>query len=357
MTIAEDENVLISADSHVMEPYDLWEKNLPAQFRDAAPKFNPPREGGGGGGEGGNKPGGTDPHERLKEMSQDGVSAEVLYPTRAMRHFGLEDPELQEACLKVYNDWIIEYCQIAGDRLVGIPCISVYNIPNAIKELERCHDAGLRGAMIWQAPHPDLRLYSEHYNPFWEACQRLQAPVNLHILTGFSYHQTTGGGGGHGSLGVEAYRNSVNNKLIDGAQGLFDVVMYGILDRYPELKVVIVENEIGWIPFLVQQWDYYAHRFGRINPLPMEHDPSFYVDRQVHATFFNDSVGAHLLSRWGQDNRMWSSDYPHGNSTWPNSRKVIERDLGYLPEDIKSKIVRENVAKLYNLKIPSLLKV
>src|SRR5262249_54571279 len=132
----------------------------------------------------------------------------------------------------------------------------------------------------------------------------------------------------------------------------FDVVMYGVLERYPELKFVIVENEVGWIPFVIQQWDYYGRRFGRINPLPMKEDPSFYCERQVYATFFNDSVGAHLLPRWGESNRMGASDYPHGNSTWPNSRQVIERDLAHLAPDVHAKIVRENVARLYGLKVP-----
>jgi hypothetical protein len=104
---------------------------------------------------------------------------------------------------------------------------------------------------------------------------------------------------------------------------------------------------------LLQQWDYYFRRFGGSNPLSIEHEPSYYFYKQVYATFFNDVAGGHNLSWWGQDNCMWSNDFPHPNSTWPNSRRVIERDLGGLPSDVQAKLVRENCLRLYNLRVPA----
>jgi hypothetical protein len=135
---------------------------------------------------------------------------------------------------------------------------------------------------------------------------------------------------------------------------VFDFIHFGIFDRYPGLKLVSVENEIGWLPFLIQQWDYYFRRFGNSDPLPIEFEPSFYAQRQVFATFFNDAAGGHALSWWGQDNCMWSNDYPHPNSSWPHSREIIDRDLGGLSEDVLAKLVRENVCRLYNMTPPSL---
>ena len=102
----------------------------------------------------------------------------------------------------------------------------------------------------------------------------------------------------------------------------------------------------------MQQWDYYYRRFRDRNPPPINKDPSEYFKRQIYATFFNDSVGGRCLEWWGADNCMWSNDFPHENSTWPNSRKVIQRDLGYLPAEKRVKLVCTNVAKLYNLEIP-----
>lgn len=335
--------LIISADSHVMEPHDLWSSQIPARFTQPVPTFPPPKVGEGFQ----HHPGGQDPYQRVKEMAQDGVSAEVLYPTLGLSLFGLDDAALQEECFRVYNDWLIEYCKPNLDRLVGIPCIPIYDAQKAVKELERCHAAGLQGALIWQAPHPDLPFTSDHYKPFWEAAQALDAPISLHILTGHNYSK-----GGLGRKGEEAYRGSVNLKAAEAINALFDVIFYGVLDRYPRLKFVVVENEIGWIPFILQQWDYYYRRFIGTNPISIKEAPSFYFYRQVFATFFNDAVGGHNLAWWGHDNCMWSNDFPHPNSTWPNSLKVIDRDLGHLPADARAKLVRENVIKLYGMKLP-----
>jgi uncharacterized protein len=338
--------VLISADSHVSEDGNLWVERLPAKFREVAPKFPSRHEHQVGTGRFEEKTGGWDPTERLKEAAIDGVSAEVLYPTLGLRLFGLDDAELQEECFRVYNDWIIEYCSVAPDRLVGIGCISAYDVDHGVAELERCAKKGLRGALIWQAPHPDLPLYSDHYKRLWSASEDLQMPINLHILTGHNYSKNRVGG-------IEQYRGSVNLKAFDAINALFDLIFYGVLERHPRMKIVIVENEIGWIPFFLQQWDYYYRRHSPVNPLPIDKLPSEYVARQVFATFFDDAVGGHNFDSWGIDNCMWSNDYPHPNSTWPNSREVIARDLGHLSPEARYKLTVGNVSALYDLKVPT----
>src|SRR5687767_7828250 len=148
MVATGDNEVLISADSHVMEPHDLWAKALSARFGDQVPSFPAPKVGEGAQAH----PGGWDPNERIKEMSVDGVSAEVLYPTLALRLFGLEDASLQTECFRVYNDWLIDYCGAAPDRLLGVAAIPCYDIDHAVAELYRCKQAGLQGAEIWQTP-------------------------------------------------------------------------------------------------------------------------------------------------------------------------------------------------------------
>ena len=111
------EELLISADSHIIEDPHFWENRLPAAFKEQAPVF-PERE---VGGLFQAHAGGWDPRERVKEMAVDGVSGEVLYPSFAMNLFGLQDAALQEACFRVYNDWIQEYCSVAPDRLTVCP--------------------------------------------------------------------------------------------------------------------------------------------------------------------------------------------------------------------------------------------
>ncbi len=376
------EQTIISSDSHVIEVPDLWEKGLPPALRERAPKayfdekrdawmFGSPevqaqavgalfmagkkpeeREEYRRAGFSIARPGGWDPVVRLQDMKTDGVAAEVLYPSLGLGLFCISDATLQEALFRTYNDWIANYCSKVPDRLYGIALISMYDIDHAIAELERCKKAGgMVGSMIWQVPDPKYPFTSEHYERFWAASQDLEMPIHLHILTGFgdSMNRQT-------SHGIHRYRIGVQqHREIEDA--LFDIIYSGVLERYPKLKIVSVENEIGWMPFWLGQCDKGFKRHRHTEKLPIDKLPSEYFNRQVYATFFNDHVGGKLFSWWGTDNCMWSNDYPHQNSTLPNSRDVINRDMGHLPEADRDKLLNTNVRKLYNLKAPASLPV
>jgi predicted TIM-barrel fold metal-dependent hydrolase len=376
------EELIISADSHVIEVPDLWEKGMPQSLRDRAPKcyFDEKRDAwmfgspevqaqavgalfmAGGKAEEVEsyrragfsvaRPGGWDPIVRMKDMKTDGVAAEVLYPSLGLGLYCIPDATFQEALFRVYNDWVIDYCKQVPDRLYGVAMISMYNIDHAIAELERCKKAGgMVGSMIWQVPDPKYPFTSEHYERFWAASQDLDMPVHLHILTGFgpSMNRQTSHGLQRYRIGVEQHRE------IEDA--LFEIIFSGVLERYPKLKIVSVENEIGWMPFWLGQCDKGFKRHRHREKLPIEKLPSEYFYRQVYATFFNDHVGGKLFSWWGVDNCMWSNDYPHQNSTWPNSRDVIARDMGHLPAADRDKLLNTNVRKLYNLNAPASLPV
>ena len=336
--------VLISADSHVMEEPDFWRRQLPDALKGDVPVFPPRPQTGTAMAD--QRPGGYDPRERVIEMETDGVSAEVLYPTLGLRLFSVESPEAQEACFRMYNDWLMEYCAVSPKRLVGIPCLATYDIDKAVAELYRTHEGGLYGALVWQVPHPDLPFTSDHYDKLWAAAQELDVPIHLHILTGFDYSATFNSGQRREDA-LLAHRGSVNLKLQSVTNSIFDLIFTGVFERFPKLKTVIVESEIGWIPFILQQWDYYYKRFLDQRPMPMTMLPSEYFHRNIYATFFNDYVGGQLLSWWGQDNCMWSTDYPHPNSPWPNSRRVLSENLGHLSAETIHKLVNTNVRKLY----------
>ncbi|HXF74584.1 MAG TPA: amidohydrolase family protein, partial [Methylomirabilota bacterium] len=205
--------------------------------------------------------------------------------------------------------------------------------------------AGLVGSLIWQVPPEHLPFTSDYYDPFWEASEALNMPPNLHILTGFNYSRFE-------RKGLDVYRMTVNQKLADAANTLFDLVFSGVMERFPKLKFVYVENEVGWIPFFVHEWDKYFIRHSPRAPVPaMKKLPGDYVSEQVYATFFSDPAGGRLMEDFGQDTFMWSNDYPHAASTWPHSREVIARELGHLPKETLAKVVRENVIRLYDLKL------
>jgi len=334
--------LLVSADSHVFEPLDLWRTRMPARFREAALPISE---------EGARTfaahPGGTDPHARLTEMRTDGVSAEVLYPTVALPLFAVDDPELQRASFEVYNEWLCDYCSIAGDRLLGVSLIACHDIRNAVADLQRYHARGLRGFEVWLSPAPELPFSSRHYDPLWAAAQELKAPVSLHILTGHDYSKRLFDDPRANSL--EWFRGPVNRKLEAVMNALYDLVFSGVFARFPGLKLVLVENEIGWLPFAIQQWDYYFNRFRKNLDLPIDRMPSEYFAENVFATFFNDRVGCLELAFWGADNCMWSNDYPHPNSTWPKSRQRIDQLLGHLGAETRAKLLAGNVMRLYGI--------
>jgi predicted TIM-barrel fold metal-dependent hydrolase len=337
--------LLISSDSHVVEDPDLWASRLPVEFRDRAPSYDhmkgrAPR------------PGANNPAARLEEMAVDGVSCEILYPTYGLEQFGIADPAVQEACFRVYNDWLIEFCRYAPKQLLGLACISTFDIRAAVRELERCKNAGLRGALIWQVPPPELSFAGDYYDPFWAAAEEMEMPVSLHILTGAPY---TPGLilKGRDETPLEHIELSVNIKLLYASNALLQIVGSGVLDRFPKLKLVLVENEISWLPFVISQWDKYIARGGKY-AIPAKELPGAYFGRQVFATFFNDPPSRWMLQDWGFDSCMWSNDYPHPNSTWPNSRDVIARDLGHLTPDIRKKLLSETVSHLYGIAVEEL---
>lgn len=336
------DDLLISADSHVIEDPQLWKKRLPRSFQDRAPTWPELKVGG----QFQARPGGHDPSARLTEMAEDGVSGEVLYPSFGLDLYGLTDAALQEACFRVYNDWIIEYCSVAPDRLFGIGNLSCFNIANAVKELQRCKDSGLCGAMVWQVPPSDLPFHGDHYDPLWGAAQEMDMPISIHILTGEAYpfpRQSPV------RIAHLYFPRGVNEKLLFAANALSGLIAGGALERFPRLKIVQVETEISWMPYIVSQYDKYWSR-GNLKS-EMKLYPGEYFDRQIYSTFFNDPPSRMLFGEWGTNNCMWSNDYPHPNSTWPNSREVIERDLGHLPPKVKKRLLSENVRQLYKLPV------
>jgi predicted TIM-barrel fold metal-dependent hydrolase len=329
---------LISADSHVIEPVEVWDGVLPDGYLgDSAATFA-------------QRPGGSDPTARIGEMETDGVSAEVLYPSVAMQLFLLEDAALQQACFRRYNEWLAQYCSVAPDRLIGIGLIPAYDMDVALAEIEWCQANGLRGVQIWQTPPSHLSFSGSHHDPVWEACADLGLSVSLHILTGFDYSKTVYEHGpalvGKGEL---MFQLAINQKLLAIMDTLNAIILSGTLDWYRGLKLIVVENEVGWLPFFLDQLDYYAERYAGKSPISLERLPSVAFREQVGATFFRDPHAAAVAQFFDGGNIMWSSDYPHGNSTWPHSQQVVADRLGSLPEEMTQRLVWDTVTDLFDI--------
>jgi predicted TIM-barrel fold metal-dependent hydrolase len=341
---------LISADSHFVEPPGMWAERLDHRFRDRAPRAIRLAD----------RPGEFfvcenlapapvaaffsagvpaaempkfmqrrfdeapkavfDPAERIKDQDRDGVAAEVIYTSMGMPLFGLADAEFRAACFRAFNDWATDYCKHDLKRLIPLGLVTLEDIPAAVAELKRIKGRGMAGAMIW-GEAPAERPYSHpDYDPFWAAAQDLEMTLSLHILTGAK------GTAGHASnvlnvnlKGVEAM-TGVISMVHPIERTLTALVFGGVLERFPRLKIISAENDVAWMAFFLFRIDKYSARgLARFN-LPLK--PSEYIKRQVYATFIDDPVFVNLLDWYPADNIMWSSDYPHGQATFPTRRST-----------------------------------
>lgn len=364
---------VVSADSHVVEPADLWQVRLDKRFRDRAPEVVERRrndrpillfvaEGtrpfpvatGFAAGRTGKelrefihegyeaaRPSAWDPVERLKDQDLDGIHAEVLYPTLGMPLFVMRDADLQRACFNVYNDWVAEFCAHEPRRLYGIALISLESVADGVSDLQRAAEAGMQGAMIWGSP-PEGRPYSsEEYEPFWSAAAELGLPISLHLITGHGKEtQELGRAEDTGTWYLTA--------IDEVKRSISTIIFAGVLERHPGLRLVSVENDVGWIPHFIYRMDH-AHENMRGTPNELPRAPGDYVRRQVFATFQDDPVGPRTHELFGEDSYMWASDFPHSDSTFPGSRQWIDENFAAVPEGVRRKITCDNAVRLYQM--------
>ena len=373
--------MLISADSHVVEPGDLWLERLPPRLRDRAPRavqdpgnhywyFEAPEMGRGvnltlsrnagistqevdaalaadpdawvG------ATGGHDPVTRLADMWVDDTVADVVYPTAGLSLLQYDDVELQLACIQVYNDWLAEFCTVDSERIIGIAMIPTWDIEVGVAELNRCSDMGLRGAIIWSSP-PATREYSffsDRYEPLWATAADRRMPISIHIF------------GGHETKAINKYGVTVEGTYYFGitardelAHTTAELIAAGVFERHPNLRIVAAEGGIDYAARLEQRLDLtYSGAWSRIDhQLTMK--PSEYFRRNVYLTYIEDPIGLNNLRFTGSDHFMWSSDYPHGAATWPRSREFTanEFDEADVSEADRRKLTLTNVAELYNI--------
>jgi predicted TIM-barrel fold metal-dependent hydrolase len=364
----------ISADSHVLEPFDLWTTRLAGgPFEDRAPRMVEDSAHGhvfaidglrpfaiGLAGAAGKpsdqlrptgndvatlRSGGWDPVARLDDMNTDGVAAEVLYPSVGMSLAQSKDREYQLACIRAYNDWLVDYCAAGRGRLLGLAMIPTIDVAAALSEVHRLEGSGLRGAMIPGMPASG-HYAEERFDPLWEAFAERAWPVSFHILTGSM--------GGDPTLGSGIVMMTLMTVVHQIQQTLSLLIFGGVFDRVPALKVVSAEHDGGWVAHYAYRLDQMSERhhnwLGK-GMATLSRRPSEYLGANVWYTFQKDPVAVETRHRVGIRQLMWASDYPHSDSTWPHSQKVIERDFSGVPMEELTALVAGNVASLYGIRL------
>jgi len=366
------DEIIISSDSHVFEPTDLWKKTLGDRFGDKVPHGVSQFEGHEGNFFYVGRPGeaarleelvsddgkdrrlddlakaGADPVYRLQLMDKDGIHAEVLNPTWGLWIPRMADGAARNACAEVFNDWIQEYCSENLKRLLAVAMIPIVDVDWAVKELDRVVKRGARAIMIGTNPVDGAAPYRDRkYDRFWAAAQEAELPVTLHIVTGrvrdpFTYH---------GDKEREDVPASFLDLFYEAQPALANEFIFGgIFDRFPRLKIFLSEYDASWLPIL-------KYRLNRIQTFPgfdhLQKKPaSRYIEENIYAGIINDPLAAKLRNEIGIDRMMWGSDFPHPPCPYPNTTQNIDRILSDLSPEDRFKVVAGNAARLFKIDLP-----
>jgi predicted TIM-barrel fold metal-dependent hydrolase len=369
---------IIDADAHVQEPPDLWTSRAPRGALERVPRVRETADGDVWEFDGGKRtqalgltacaglsfpqyrpsglryaeirPGMYEPGARLRDLDADGIFAQVLYPsvTLAGARTYSDDRELQRFCARAYNEWLAEFCAAGRGRLIGQIVVPTTGISDAVDELKFGIEHGHRGAILSRMPSGGFDLQPED-DAFFGLAQEARIPVAVHIG---SFLRENPGSSWPG-IEERRYLASAGSSKA-GAHTLpvaSEFIFSGIFDRFPRLDLVLVESNIGWIPTLLEQVDdmFLRYRWYTKAVEWMPRMPSDVFHQHVWATFMVDTVGLELRHRLNLDHVMWSTDYPHTGSDWPNSRVTLERVFRGIPLAEVRRLVHANAKRLYRL--------
>ncbi|MDZ4278321.1 MAG: amidohydrolase family protein, partial [Dehalococcoidia bacterium] len=350
---------IIDADTHILEPPNIWKKHLPKAYQKYAPKLVRDHEGGQGWDHG---TGSVDPiglvstpgkrfeefrwfgvsydeirkacyngRERLKDMDIDGVDAIVTFPPERtiFRWLGQPDPEVSLAGIDAYNEFAQEEFAVDRNRIFPMYQIPSLGIDTAVKYVRKASKAGARGVLIGSWPNGSDGIEDED-DKFWAACVENGLPVHVHIMLESRDNllkQATGLQTATSGLQAIAARK----RAIASYAGVFarvtpvisQFIFTGVFDRFPDLQAVFVEIGAGWIPHFLEMMDDRYWRNRSWVGFDLREQPSYYWYKNCAATFMHDHSGIELRHSVGVSNMMWSSDNPHHGNDWPYSRKLI----------------------------------
>jgi uncharacterized protein len=302
--------------------------------------------------------GAWDPDVRLGVMDESGIDAQVVFPSTiglGGQDLGLvEDEALCRLVIEIYNDRMAEIQAESNDRLLSMPLMPAWDIDLCIAEAQRVAELGMRGVNMTSDPQdlgsPDLA--NRAWDPFWEVVSDLQLPVHFHIGASVTAM------GFFGQYPWESHPE--NTKLAIGGSLLFignarvvtNLILSGMFDRHPDLKMVSVESGVGWIPFILETLDYEMSENAPEELAQLQKLPSEYFRSNLYATFWfenNRNKLSELIEAVGEDSILFETDFPHPTCLYPKPLESVAGKMATLPEETQRKILGENARKLYRL--------
>jgi predicted TIM-barrel fold metal-dependent hydrolase len=370
-----DDMILISVDDHVVEPPDMWEGRVPKKYADRVPKLVKQNDGTDAweflGQRSANaglnavagrppedygldpqaltdmRPGCYDVHERVRDMSANGVLASLNFPSwagfAAGQFLRTEDKDLAYALLRAYNDWHVEgWCGAHPDRFIPLGLVPVWEPELMASEVRRLAAMGCHAVTFAENPVPLglPSLHRDHWDPFWAACEDEQSVVCMHIGSSSSVWTTSD----DAPFGV---RHSVDAVKTMGAAA--DLVFSPIFKKFPSFKFALSEGGIGWIPYFLDKIDsHYAHHRAWTGEDFGDKLPSQVFRDRIITCFIDDPTGMALRNKIGIHTITWECDYPHSDSTWPTSPENLWKELDGVPDDDIDHITHLNAMREYH---------
>ncbi len=364
---------ILDSDMHIMEPPDLWEKYIDRKYKDRAPRgltsknvrdlrlAHPdgtewarkvPSQGNTAAGKnfeqkqvtfGNDAARGWTSDVQLEAMNVEGIDVAVLYPTRGLRAMVDErlDADFAAAVARAYNDWMHDFCSRDPQRLVGAGMISPYSMEDAVSEARRCAEQlGFRAVFLRANPLVDHQWQSSYYEPLWDALEGLDVSLGFHESTSTGRNQ----------IGERLEPNFMLRRVyaqpFEQMLALGCFCAGGVLARHPKLRVAFLEANCSWLPWLLWRLDEAYELDGDVFAPDLQMKPSEYFKRQCVVSIEPDEVIANnVLAQVGNRNLVFSTDYPHVDSRYPEAVNYFLR----LPfsEDDKRKILWDNCASYY----------
>lgn len=383
---------LMSSDGHLEVPPERWSHRVPEKWRDRAPRSIDLPEGGdaiiiegrplleanfldlrAGRAPGQWQPFGLrvedaagvgPPEQRIREQDEDGLDAEVLFPAMVAgpalwRNISHDEP--YKAMIRAYNDWLgEEYCPVAPDRLIGLGVMPWTNADDAVAEMEHCAKLGLKGVVMGALPNAKGYPTPED-DKFWAAAVDMDMPVTVHVAfdrTGVRESQPTFKYPNEDPAMMRKLRRPLlewmTNFGLRPAVSVTQLVLAGVFDRFPDLKVFFAETRLGWVPFWIEHCDLWYKRHidwteEYLGFKPLKQLPSEYIKEHIYWSVQYEKVAVELRHHVGVDKIMFATDFPHIECEWPNTRPLVEEIYADVPEDEKAKIWAGNAVEFFRL--------
>ena len=295
------------------------------------------------------RPGGWDPAARLADMDSEGIDVAVLFPSIGFFVFESPDPALQGALCRAYNNWLADYCRQSPTRLIGVALLPLVDVDESVRELERATtNFGFRGAFVRPNPSvPGRPIHHPIYERFWECAASLGVPITVH--EGLTDSLPT--------LGRDRFENPamlhVLSHPFEQMAACAGLILSGVLERHPKLRVAFLESGAGWLPYWLGRLDGHVETWGKILPA-VRMKPSEYFKRQCFISTDPEerSVDA-VLAEVGPDHVVWASDYPHPDAHFPGAVAESLRTLSRVSETTRDKVLARTAARLYGLALPA----